>query len=97
MGLLQLGEIEAIHHGTYRYKMWWWNNRGYTPAGVEAWNYRVLLPVARYAKPTAMPRMPPGVTPPPAEVPAYDDVMAAFRAEDVAAMLSGDNSLPTLR
>ena len=18
--------------------MWWWNNRGYTPAGVEAWN-----------------------------------------------------------
>lgn len=35
---LQLGEIEAIHHGTYRYKMWWWNNRGYTPAGVEAWN-----------------------------------------------------------
>ncbi|MEJ5342921.1 MAG: acetylxylan esterase [Thermogutta sp.] len=35
---LQLGEIEGIHHGTYRYGMWWWNNRGYTPAGVEAWN-----------------------------------------------------------
>lgn len=35
---LQLGEIESIHHGTYRYKMWWWNNHGYTPAGVEAWN-----------------------------------------------------------
>lgn len=35
---LQLGEIEGIHHGTYRYDMWWWNNRGYTPAGVEAWN-----------------------------------------------------------
>ena len=35
---LQLGEIEATHHGTYRYKMWWWNNRGYSPAGVEAWN-----------------------------------------------------------
>jgi dienelactone hydrolase len=35
---LQLGEIEGIHHGTYRYKMWWWNGRGYTPAGVEAWN-----------------------------------------------------------
>jgi len=35
---LQLGEIEAIHHGTYRYKMWWWNCRGYSPAGVEAWN-----------------------------------------------------------
>jgi dienelactone hydrolase len=32
------GEIEGIHHGTYRYKMWWWNSRGYTPAGVEAWN-----------------------------------------------------------
>ena len=35
---LQLGEIESIHHGTYRYKMWWWNSRGYSPAGVEAWN-----------------------------------------------------------
>ncbi|MHC4175175.1 MAG: alpha/beta hydrolase family protein, partial [Planctomycetota bacterium] len=35
---LQLGEIEGIHHGTYRYKMWWWNSRGYTSAGVEAWN-----------------------------------------------------------
>lgn len=35
---IQLGEIEGIHHGTYRYGMWWWNNRGYTPAGVEAWN-----------------------------------------------------------
>ncbi|ELP33535.1 alpha/beta hydrolase family protein [Rhodopirellula baltica] len=35
---IQLGEFEGIHHGTYREKMWWWNNRGYTPAGVEAWN-----------------------------------------------------------
>lgn len=35
---LQLGEIEGIHHGTYRYGMWWWLNRGYTPAGVEAFN-----------------------------------------------------------
>lgn len=35
---LQLGEIEGIHHGTYRENMWWWNSRGYTPAGVEAWN-----------------------------------------------------------
>jgi dienelactone hydrolase len=35
---LQLGEIEGIHHGTYRYNRWWWLNRGYTPAGVEAWN-----------------------------------------------------------
>ena len=35
---LQLGEIEGIHHGTYREGMWWWLNRGYTPAGVEAWN-----------------------------------------------------------
>jgi dienelactone hydrolase len=35
---LQLGEIEGIHHGTYREGMWWWVNRGYTPAGVEAWN-----------------------------------------------------------
>jgi len=35
---LQLGEIEGIHHGTHRYGRWWWNARGYTPAGVEAWN-----------------------------------------------------------
>ncbi len=35
---LQLGEIEAIHHGTYREKMWWWNSRGYSSAAVEAWN-----------------------------------------------------------
>jgi Prolyl oligopeptidase family len=35
---LQLGEIEGIHHGIYREGMWWWNSRGYTPAGVEAWN-----------------------------------------------------------
>jgi hypothetical protein len=33
-----MGEIEAIHHGTYRYDMWWWNSHGYTSAGVEAWN-----------------------------------------------------------
>ena len=35
---LQLGEIEGKHHGTYRLDQWWWNARGYTPAGVEAWN-----------------------------------------------------------
>jgi dienelactone hydrolase len=35
---VQLGEIEGLHHGTYRENMWWWNSRGYTPAGVEAWN-----------------------------------------------------------
>ncbi|MCF6313440.1 MAG: acetylxylan esterase [Verrucomicrobiales bacterium] len=35
---LQLGEIEGIHHGTYSKNRWWWNARGYTPAGVEAWN-----------------------------------------------------------
>jgi hypothetical protein len=35
---LQLGEIEGLHHGTYREGMWWWHERGYTPAGVEAWN-----------------------------------------------------------
>jgi len=38
MDTLQLGEIEGIHHGTHRYNMWWWISRGYTPAGVEAWN-----------------------------------------------------------
>jgi dienelactone hydrolase len=35
---LQLGEIAGIHHGTYREGRWWWLSRGYTPAGVEAWN-----------------------------------------------------------
>jgi dienelactone hydrolase len=35
---LQLGEIEGVHHGTYSHNRWWWLNRGYTPAGVEAWN-----------------------------------------------------------
>lgn len=35
---LQLGEIAATHHGTYRLDRWWWHARGYTPAGVEAWN-----------------------------------------------------------
>ncbi len=43
---LQLGEIEGTHHGTYGVRkpgggyqhQWSWNSRGYTPAGVEAWN-----------------------------------------------------------
>ncbi len=35
---IQLGEIEGLHHGTHRQGMWWWHSRGYTPAGVEAWN-----------------------------------------------------------
>ncbi len=35
---IQLGELEGIHHGTYREKMWWWNNRGYSSAAAEAWN-----------------------------------------------------------
>ena len=35
---LQLGEIAATHHGTYREKRWWWHSRGYTPAGVECLN-----------------------------------------------------------
>lgn len=35
---IQLGEIEGEHHGTHRLNQWWWNSRGYTPAGVEAWN-----------------------------------------------------------
>ncbi len=34
---LQYGEIQGRHHGTYTDKQWWWNSRGYTPAGVEAW------------------------------------------------------------
>ena len=35
---IQLGEFPGIHHGTYREKMWWWNSRGYSSAGAEAWN-----------------------------------------------------------
>ncbi|OAI51764.1 hypothetical protein AYO47_06805, partial [Planctomyces sp. SCGC AG-212-M04] len=35
---LQLGEIPGIHHGTHHEGRWWWLSRGYTPAGVEAWN-----------------------------------------------------------
>jgi dienelactone hydrolase len=35
---IQLGELEGLHHGTYREGMWWWNARGYTPVGVETWN-----------------------------------------------------------
>lgn len=34
---LQLGEIEGQHRGTHTDRQWWWNSRGYTPAGVEAW------------------------------------------------------------
>ncbi len=35
---VELGEIEGHHHGTYREGRWWWNSRGYTSAGAEAWN-----------------------------------------------------------
>jgi dienelactone hydrolase len=35
---LQLGEVPGLHHGTFRFGMWWWQARGYTPAGVETWN-----------------------------------------------------------
>jgi hypothetical protein len=35
---LELGEIQGIHHGTYRLNHWWWQTVGYTPAGVECWN-----------------------------------------------------------
>lgn len=30
------GEIQGIHTGTRDHNLWWWNSRGYTPAGVEA-------------------------------------------------------------
>lgn len=35
---VELGEIPGDHHGTYSRGMWWWQARGYTPAGVELWN-----------------------------------------------------------
>jgi len=35
---LQLGEIPGEHHGTYKLNQWWWQTRGYTPAGIELWN-----------------------------------------------------------
>jgi dienelactone hydrolase len=34
---LLAGEIQGIHTGTRDHGLWWWNSRGYTPAGVEAW------------------------------------------------------------
>jgi dienelactone hydrolase len=34
---LLAGEIQGIHTGTRDRGLWWWNSRGYTPAGVEAW------------------------------------------------------------
>ena len=34
---LLAGEIQGIHAGTRNNGLWWWNSRGYTPAGVEAW------------------------------------------------------------
>ena len=35
---IQLGEVQGLHHGTHHKGMFWWYSRGYTPAGVEAWN-----------------------------------------------------------
>ena len=35
---VQLGEVHGEHHGTYKLGRWDWVSRGYTPAGVEAWN-----------------------------------------------------------
>jgi dienelactone hydrolase len=35
---IDLGEIKGEHHGTFSKGRWWWPARGYTPAGVEAWN-----------------------------------------------------------
>jgi dienelactone hydrolase len=35
---IQLGEFHGEHHGTYKLGRWDWYSRGYTPAGVEAWN-----------------------------------------------------------
>ncbi len=37
MDTLLAGEIQGVHTGTRDKGLWWWNSRGYTPAGVEAW------------------------------------------------------------
>lgn len=34
---IQISEVEAIHHGTYRYGLWHWQALGYTPLGLEVW------------------------------------------------------------
>jgi dienelactone hydrolase len=34
---VKLGEIRGEHHGTFSKGRFWWWSRGYTPAGVEAW------------------------------------------------------------
>ena len=44
---VQLGELQGEHHGTYKLGRWDWISRGYTPAGVEAWNAIRGLDVAR--------------------------------------------------
>ncbi len=35
---VERGEFKGVHHGLYREGRQWWLSRGYTPAGVEAWN-----------------------------------------------------------
>ena len=35
---VQWGEFLGEHWGTYRLNRWWWQARGYTPAGIEAWS-----------------------------------------------------------
>ncbi len=35
---LNNGEVRGNHRGTNRRDRWWWYNRGYTPAAIEAWN-----------------------------------------------------------
>ncbi len=35
---LGYGEVTGLHRGTHDLSMWSWFSRGYTPAGVEAWN-----------------------------------------------------------
>jgi cephalosporin-C deacetylase-like acetyl esterase len=35
---IELGELPCSHHGTCREGKWWWQSRGFTPAGIEAWN-----------------------------------------------------------
>lgn len=35
---IQLGEVNGIHHGTYKHGFFNWISKGYTPAAVEVWN-----------------------------------------------------------
>jgi len=51
---IERGEFAGTHHGCYSEGMWQWYSRGYTPAGVEAWNAIRALDLLQ-ARPDVLP------------------------------------------